>query len=663
MPTVNADAFGTVTLPDNIQSHVKSLCEELDLTTADLFFKWEAWALAHQKSSDVPTKADLDQLCVAIREKATAAAARAAKAPTPRSKRKAAMASPLYSPDPTPIPMNIDEFFNYMPVGIADSTRVKDEPMKDEPMLAGDNDNGNDGPGTPVKDDMKLKAPLAQPQFDSPGPARGAPEDDVRLPADDVPDVAYAKRAGSGRVEATHAAASGSGERRRARATTRVVGGLSGEVRYMNDNLASRMDALRARVTTLGAALLRRVAQAKDMENVPQCAADAFFVASPSLMYVVGRIRVELDETEGVGAGRINANSVLLESVDGNLVKLDLKRLYEEKRPLFLSPGMVVVVEGVNTNGRQIDVHAVYDNCTEAPSEISRPSQVKKEEDSESANEPSVNIIAAAGPLTTSSNLKYEPLDDLLQVIKRNKPDMVFLAGPFVDMRHAVLSDTVSVPFETIFEARVLARIVACAQQMRIEGDSCEFFLIPSLDDVHHEFVCPQPAFRWPDDVDRDERVHLVTNPCVIEVLADDGAYCSSIGTSSLPTVMDISSDSICANSDRFQAIASHIVKQRSFYPTFPPSANVPLDSTLMDALVLPASDTTSSVDLLVVPSRMKAFAKSAEAGTMVVNPGLLCRGAGGGTYAEISLALHRSDVLRSMHFNEARTEVNVVRL
>lgn len=42
----------------------------------------------------------------------------------------------------------------------------------------------------------------------------------------------------------------------------------------------------------------------------------------------------------------------------------------------------------------------------------------------------------ASGPFTTTDTLEYEPLLDLMRVIAVRKPDVVVLAGPFVDANH-----------------------------------------------------------------------------------------------------------------------------------------------------------------------------------------------------------------------------------
>lgn len=429
----------------------------------------------------------------------------------------------------------------------------------------------------------------------------------------------------------------------------------------MNDLLPARIEAIRARVQTLSDRILSRVNAARADDDHIHASAEAYFVASPNVVTAVGRVRVELDGSEGVVAGRINPSSVVMESVDGNLLKLDLRRINEAKVPLFLNPGMVVAAEGVNLNGRCMDVHAIYDNCMPVVDRARSTGNATQDD----VDTPVASIIVAAGPFTTMDNLKYEPLDELLQVVIRERPHLVLLTGPFVDVAHPHITHATSVPFETVFEKRVLQRIVDARKKMAADGGfGSEFILVPSLDDVNHEPVCPQPRFEFSHTSVGATEVHVVANPCVMKVMSKDEKFEASIGISSLPALQDISADSLCWNkSDRLAAIVSHMLRQQSFYPTFPPGKGVPLDCTMLDGLDVPESNTCPSVDMMIMPSRLKAFAKCVDAGAVGVNPGLSCRGNSGGTYAEICVALHPCDRPRPPNWNEDRTEVGVIRL
>ncbi|CDF34849.1 unnamed protein product [Chondrus crispus] len=440
----------------------------------------------------------------------------------------------------------------------------------------------------------------------------------------------------------------------------------------MNDAVPAKIDAVRARVRHLGDRILARVRHLRNEDELPKISPESFFVRSPDVVLAVGRIRVELEETDGVGIGRINANSVVLESEEGNMVKLNLSRVHEKKQPMFLNSGMVVVVEGVNTNGRCIQVHAVYDNAMSLPPDARQKKDHRVDDDGDSLlpdaaqeqEQPFANIIFAAGPFTTSTNLNYEPLEDLLSVVERARPDAVFLTGPFVDASHADVSSATPVQFEHIFETRVLNRLRKAVAAMTDEGPRTEFVLVPSLMDVHHDFVCPQPAFRLQAGQPSDARIRLVANPSVVELASRDGAAVATVGVANLPSLQDISADCICWNKpDRFAAIASHMVRQCSFYPTFPPSASVPLDCSLWDGMAIPDTERWPTVDVLVTPSRLKAFAKSVDGGAVAVNPGLLCRGSSGGSYAEMRIPLHEATSSRGLNANEDKLKASIIRL
>jgi DNA polymerase alpha subunit B len=73
------------------------------------------------------------------------------------------------------------------------------------------------------------------------------------------------------------------------------------------------------------------------------------------------------------------------------------------------------------------------------------------------------------------------------------------------------------------------------------------------------------------------------------------------------------------------------MVQQRSYYPLYPPPASMPtnLDLKQIDGFKMPCRP-----DILIVPSRLTAFASLVLDSTVVVNPGHLTKGSTGGTYA-----------------------------
>lgn len=668
MPTETIFILGEHALSSDESRLAYAICDEANITSTNLYCKWEAWALSHNKPSTVPSLSDLQALQAQIR----------AKLPKPTVTPQKPQLRTIHHPiRPTPTRVNVDDFFSML-----DESEVA-PPHADPP------------PFSPLivtlEPPKKAKTPIADVQPDNndhlflAGASVGKPRN-FSLKNDDVPDELYTNRQAPGRVESTINGGIPDNEPRDRREQIKVHPLRSGDAtpRYMNDEILAKIESIRGSVRAISERILLRMKhnRASDAE-LPKLSPESFFVPSPDVVLAVGRIRVELDESEGVAAGRINPSSVVLESEDGNMVKLNLSRIHEQNQPLFLHPGMVVVVEGVNTNGRSFQVHAIYDNAMALPTSGSGR-QLSAEPDTDVDGEAIADddempdlaqpreeehfatALFAAGPFTTNSNLNYEPLDDLLDAITTTRPDVVFLFGPFVDSKHDQISMGTPVPFEQIFETRILARLRgAIAKMSASENSSPQFLLVPSLADVHHDFVCPQPAFRPADDGQPSEiLITMLTNPSLVELSAKHGRFAATVGLSSLPALQDISGDCLCWNKgDRFSAIASHMLRQCTFYPTFPPTPAVPLDSTLAEHLSIPDLERSPTIDVLVCPSKLKAFVKNVDGGAIAVNPGLLCRGSSGGTYAELRVPLHDIDKLRPLNANEDRLRASIVRV
>jgi len=46
-----------------------------------------------------------------------------------------------------------------------------------------------------------------------------------------------------------------------------------------------------------------------------------------------------------------------------------------------------------------------------------------------------------AGPFTSQNDLLYQPLRDLLEIVKRDRPHVLILMGPFLDTKSKDLVD------------------------------------------------------------------------------------------------------------------------------------------------------------------------------------------------------------------------------
>jgi DNA polymerase alpha/epsilon subunit B/DNA polymerase alpha subunit B N-terminal len=656
----------------------RRICDTTRVTPEDLVCKWEAWAMSRGRGVGPPAAAELRDLATSLAARSNAAARTAATAsvsarnpspsskyPTPTNKSSRHRRRPASSDDPStslvrrvgppPPVMNVDDFFSYLdgPAVVPGATpqpkqSLDDGARTDVDMIPVDN------PGSPSATTKHPGKDASGRQSIIVGGGAVGSGADVVLPGDDddAASEAYASRQDIGRVLAT---LNGAPKKQQAAALPLDVHVLDAyrdegnRFAYMNDDLETAAETVRTRLRSVGERILTRrgttVPDGADNTATPE----AFYNKSPNPVLALGRIRVELDSSTERSAGRINASSVVLESEDGVMVKLNLSRIKESKRPMFLSPGMIVVVEGINVNSRVFDVHAIHDSAVPLPQRGPTPTS------SSSSPSPCARIIAAAGPYTLPDNLKYEPLDDLLALVARSKPDVVILLGPFVDANHKHVTSALPVSFDTLFASRVMTRLSAASR----DSPSTRFVVAPSLSDVHHELVCPQPAFVVPGGTSSGVQVHMIGNPAVVRVSNKANTHEALVGITSLPTIQDLSGDCLCWETrDRFATLASHMIRQQSFYPLFPASQAVPLDMSHSARLAFPED---VNLDALVAPSVLMPFAKIAD-GVAVFNPGMLVRGgAGGGSYADIALPLrcsHRDESGNEQQADAVRAQI-----
>lgn len=329
-------------------------------------------------------------------------------------------------------------------------------------------------------------------------------------------------------------------------------------------------------------------------------------------------------DTEG---GRLNPQSLILEgsiaSSRGARVKLDVQACGSYR----LFPGQIIAVVGKNPTGFCIVAQDIIHTF---------PFSDDGKEEFEDTY--SFNMVIASGPYTTTDNLAYEPLRAIIEYCEKEKPDALMLLGPFVDQEHPSISKgTIDATFEDIFEIKVL-------EEIKLLEETTKILMMPSIRDVHHDVAFPQNPFCVSDDA----RVESLPNPATMNY-AGTLLSCSSVDWLMSCTKEEISKSA--APADRLSTLATHIVQQKSFYPMYPPPANLPLDVSSPDAL-----DIVSIPDILVTPSDLAPFAKSTSVDSPIVdieseqnhvtskvsrdivciNPGRITKGTTAGTFAHV---------------------------
>jgi DNA polymerase alpha subunit B len=285
-------------------------------------------------------------------------------------------------------------------------------------------------------------------------------------------------------------------------------------------------------------------------------------------------------------------------------------------------------VEGVNSSGSSMIAKRIIEGAPRARPSTS-PSKLLDFHHSDlyQKGKP-LRVFTAAGPFTSSQNLDYAPFNDLMGKVFNERPDVLILLGPFVDIAHPLLKDgditlndlddplnAQSASYEMVFITRIMTEGLRALFQSEDEdyAINTHIILIPSLADAHHEFVFPQPPFAdrqlekienpffeeafgqldvpYSKEGDPLKRVHLMPNPCmfrwVLLVLNNfnDHPNCLLLilcsvnevlfGATSFDAILALSAEEIAQNSmNRIERLAAHLLQQQSFAPMFPAPAN-----------------------------------------------------------------------------------------
>lgn len=321
-------------------------------------------------------------------------------------------------------------------------------------------------------------------------------------------------------------------------------------------------------------------------------------------IHIVGRICCDL----GGGVGRLNSQSVLLQGdrgiSSGRSIPVDLSHLEE----FSLFPGQIVALEGTNPTGRKFIGSKVF--TTQSDETINKDITI---------NSDALSLLIAAGPFTTSDCLSYEPLNDLIGIVKNTRPDVTIIIGPILDIKHEdVKAGKLTASHEEVLQDKLNFIIDAI-------GGLTHLVVSSSVREASCHPVYPQPPYAISP---HSRNVHLVGDPCILQV---EGL---KIGLTSNDILFHLGAEEISkvkGQSDRLGRLAGHVLQQKSFYPLYPSHESVNVDWVAAEQYgAIPQRP-----DLTILPSDLKCFVKNIS-GCVCVNPGRLAKGMTGGTFAQL---------------------------
>lgn len=267
-----------------------------------------------------------------------------------------------------------------------------------------------------------------------------------------------------------------------------VPNGFSKPRRHMYSKAADRSVAINDRI--------ERMARKWTLSETAPCTFEELAHptrASPDSIVTVGRIVCDSE-------AKLNENSVLLESSrkigSGARVPLNLSSCPNYS----LFPGQIVMVEGVNPDGKCLHVKKFLQP---ANSLMKIPKLPEAYGSYDKFVDGVLAVMVASGPFTIDSaspesaakELNFSPLDDLLSCVLSRRPEVLILCGPFVDCENSAVSAG-SLHFlpDQIFHLEIALRLSELKQKL----PEILIVLVPSLKDAHSstDFVYPQPPLQ-----------------------------------------------------------------------------------------------------------------------------------------------------------------------
>ncbi|TRY49672.1 DNA dependent DNA polymerase alpha subunit, inactive calcineurin like phosphatase subunit [Cryptosporidium tyzzeri] len=295
--------------------------------------------------------------------------------------------------------------------------------------------------------------------------------------------------------------------------------------------------------------------------------------------------------------GNLNEQSVILlgtrASSSGNISQLKLGNVNGD---FALYPGQVVAILG-NTETDEFGQNCILakeiiGGLPPKPAETSLKELKNIPEFYAGKGEHPVQCMIFSGPFTTDKeNLNYDYLNEILNYANIEKPHVLILLGPFIDVRNESIKkgdlfdfgSNIFITFEDLFRRNIYNSIESFARK----NEKVKIYIIPSEYDAAHPFPIPQPGLKesfFPNTSNESltfcRNIHFLSNPC--ELYIND----IKISITSSDIVTPIINSCITRSGNLpIEVVLSQFLYQRTLYPCFP--VQHPINPKLLQKLAL----------------------------------------------------------------------------
>ena len=352
--------------------------------------------------------------------------------------------------------------------------------------------------------------------------------------------------------------------------------------RFMMEDVHSKQEAMRERIEYIGHFLMAQIQREEalrmkqddddnDLEDDDDGKSEDVVVWSaldePSQRecYFLGRLQNDGDDA---GSDKLTAGNVVMESVDGKRVRINLQNL--ESMALF--PGQIVAVRGLNTSGKEVIASKIYQNAglSERIGNGGNNTANNTTNGNHDANVYGevVQMVIACGPFTGRESVEFtgSTMHILAETVNARRPNVVVLMGPFTDCENErIKRGEIECSLDELFENLLTAFL----QSVQVDG--VQIVVMPSTKDVHHFSAFPQHRYQWKNRM--NPNVHFVPNPAELRLNN------VRIGMSSADLLFDFVRIGLIKNKkDRLLTMMTHCIEQQNFYPLQPAAKALRMD-------------------------------------------------------------------------------------
>ncbi|KAJ2953252.1 hypothetical protein O0L34_g832 [Tuta absoluta] len=351
-------------------------------------------------------------------------------------------------------------------------------------------------------------------------------------------------------------------------------------------------------------------------------------------VYVCGRIECDAD-------ARLNSKCVVLQGTWQDSLSQAVPMDIDNVKQYSLFPGQVVVARGCNPRGDRFLAQEVHADAARPAPDHAR--------DMIHTLRGTMSLVVAAGPYTTSDNLAFEPLKDLVVYITQHRPHVVILTGPFLDADHDKVKDnSMAETYKAFFE-----KLMDSLGELSTTCPFTKIYIASSQKDAFHINMYPTPPYSTRR---KHPNIHFIPDPSTLSI---NGVL---VGVTSTDVLMQLSQEEISlgCGGDKLARLACHLISQQCYYPLCggagaAAGAGAGHTCPAVDAALWAAhAQLPHTPHVLVLPGHFRCFFKEV-AGSVAVNPERLSKGEGGGTFARL--------LLNNSHENKLTVAGQIVRI